>query len=476
MRSGSAWRRPGGGAGAAARAEAPSRCSAALDRRPRLGRPRQRGIRRVRESLQRRVAHAKLDGLTPTLRWLHEHRPPPGPPVICHGDFHPRNLLVGRRAGDRRRSTGPTRSSPTREFDVAATLNILRFVPVDLAAPPTGAAGCSCGWPSADPGARAISRATGAAARSIRSGSPTTRSRAPCARWCRAARPGSGRAQALGALDVSSYAARAGGAGRAAHRGSPSRCPPCAPSRDKTLLMTWRIGVDIGGTFTDVVLADEAGGAHRGAQGPHHAARLRPRAWSPPCAAAMTAQAWRPPTSRWLAHATTVVTNALLRGQGRAHRADHHPGLRDVLELRRSARASLYDLFQDAPAVLVPRHLRLEVARARRRPGAGGRGRSHTEDVDRGGRRSSGATRSTPSRCACCTRFLNDTHERAIGERAPRGVARPAGLPVERGAAGDPRVRAHQHDRGVRLRRPDPGVAISARLEAAVTGMGLPAP
>src|SRR5262249_47464384 len=36
-------------------------------------------------------------------------------------------------------------------------------------------------------------------------------------------------------------------------------------------------------------------------------------------------------------------------------------GFRDVLELRRSARADLYDLFQDAPATLIPRRRRFEI-------------------------------------------------------------------------------------------------------------------
>src|SRR5712691_2107717 len=91
--------------------------------------------------------------------------------------------------------------------------------------------------------------------------------------------------------------------------------------------MSWRLGVDIGGTFTDLVLSDETG-----------VDRVT-----------------------FLAHATTVVTNALLEGKGARTALVTTCGFRDVLELRRSARASLYDLFQDAPAVLVPRHHRLEV-------------------------------------------------------------------------------------------------------------------
>ena len=65
----------------------------------------------------------------------------------------------------------------------------------------------------------------------------------------------------------------------------------------------------------------------------------------------------------FLAHATTVVTNALLEARGARTALITTRGLRDVLELRRSARASLYDMFQDGPAILVPRHLRLEVRR-----------------------------------------------------------------------------------------------------------------
>jgi aminoglycoside phosphotransferase (APT) family kinase protein len=86
------------------------------------------------QALERRVAHAKLDGLAPLMGWIQGHRPSPGPAVICHGDFHPRNLLVV--AG---RVTGvldwPNALVADAELDVAATLNILRFVPVDLAAP-----------------------------------------------------------------------------------------------------------------------------------------------------------------------------------------------------------------------------------------------------------------------------------------------------------------------------------------------------
>ena len=62
-----------------------------------------------------------------------------------------------------------------------------------------------------------------------------------------------------------------------------------------------------------------------------------------------------------LSHATTVVTNAILEGTGARAALITTRGFRDVLELRRSARADLYDLFQDAPATLIPRRRRFEI-------------------------------------------------------------------------------------------------------------------
>src|SRR5271166_5647810 len=102
--------------------------------------------------------------------------------------------------------------------------------------------------------------------------------------------------------------------------------------------MAWRIGVDIGGTFTDVVLVDEETGHIGVAKAP-----------TTPSEVAL------------LAHATTIVTNALIEKKGARAGFVATRGFRDVLELRRSSRADLYDLFQDAPAVLVPRRWRFEV-------------------------------------------------------------------------------------------------------------------
>jgi N-methylhydantoinase A len=113
--------------------------------------------------------------------------------------------------------------------------------------------------------------------------------------------------------------------------------------------MAWRVGVDIGGTFTDVALIDDATGQigvakvsttpGDFAQGVLSALQMAMKRYS--LAASDVGQ---------LSHATTVVTNAILQEKGARAALIATRGFRDVLELRRSARPDLYDLFQDAPA------------------------------------------------------------------------------------------------------------------------------
>ena len=135
--------------------------------------------------------------------------------------------------------------------------------------------------------------------------------------------------------------------------------------------MAWRIGVDIGGTFTDVAMVEESSGRIAVAKVPT----------TPPDFAAGVLQGLRQGLAEngivasdvtLLSHATTVVTNALLEEKGARAAFITTRGFRDVLELRRCARADLYDLFQDAPAVLIPRRWRLRDHRPHRCPGRGG--------------------------------------------------------------------------------------------------------
>jgi N-methylhydantoinase A len=124
--------------------------------------------------------------------------------------------------------------------------------------------------------------------------------------------------------------------------------------------MAWRIGVDIGGTFTDVALIEEASGRIGVAKVP-----TTPRNPAQGVLAALEAAMQRHGVAAaevgLLSHATTVVTNAILEEKGARAALITTRGFRDVLELRRSARSDLYDLFQDAPATLIPRQRRFEI-------------------------------------------------------------------------------------------------------------------
>ena len=62
-----------------------------------------------------------------------------------------------------------------------------------------------------------------------------------------------------------------------------------------------------------------------------------------------------------LAHGMTVATNALLERRGARTALVTTAGFRDVLEIARQNRPSLYDLAQDRPPALVPRGLRFTV-------------------------------------------------------------------------------------------------------------------
>ncbi len=236
--------------------------------------------------------------------------------------------------------------------------------------------------------------------------------------------------------------------------------------------MSWRIGVDIGGTFTDVVLADEASGAVAVVK-----VSTTPRDFAQGVVdglrAAMRTHGVAAAEVGWLAHATTVVTNALLEGKGARTALVTTRGCRDVLELRRSARANLYDLFQDAPAVLVPRHLRLEVDE---RVDAQGQVVTPlaTADVEAA---IDFIRRHDVDAIAVCLlfSFLNDAHEREVGARLR--AAFPA-HPIFLSSEVLPEIREFERTSTTAVCAYVGPILKSylARLETAVAGMGLPAP
>ncbi len=110
-----------------------------------------------------------------------------------------------------------------------------------------------------------------------------------------------------------------------------------------------RVGVDTGGTFTDVVGDDG------------RIAKVLSTPADPGLAVGQGVEELGAGRPEVLAHGTTVATNALLERRGATVALVTTQGLADVVEIARQDRPSLYDLWADRPEPLVPRHLRLEV-------------------------------------------------------------------------------------------------------------------
>src|SRR4051794_12034305 len=127
-----------------------------------------------------------------------------------------------------------------------------------------------------------------------------------------------------------------------------------------------RIGVDVGGTFTDLIAHEPGTGAVvvgklLTSDAPDEGVlRAIGAALSPEALAG----------AETFVHGTTVGLNALLERRGATVGLLVTKGFRDVLELRRGDREDPYDLFWRAPAPLVPRHLRLPVGGRIRADGA----------------------------------------------------------------------------------------------------------
>ncbi|MEF8781294.1 MAG: hydantoinase/oxoprolinase N-terminal domain-containing protein, partial [Haloferacaceae archaeon] len=119
-----------------------------------------------------------------------------------------------------------------------------------------------------------------------------------------------------------------------------------------------RIGVDVGGTFTDVVVADGAGltmckvpstpdapdrGVLDGVDAAGERADFAPEAVS------------------FFGHGTTVATNALLEREWAETALVTTEGFRDAVEIGRQTRPNLYDLHAEKPEPIVERDRRYEV-------------------------------------------------------------------------------------------------------------------
>ncbi len=129
------------------------------------------------------------------------------------------------------------------------------------------------------------------------------------------------------------------------------------PSASKLAL---RVGVDIGGTFTDLLLVDDATGAFWVAKTlttPHDPAVGVRTGLSD-----VLAMAGAPAAAlETVIHGTTLVTNALLERKGDRTALVTTKGFRDAVEIAREHRYDMYDIFLDLPRPIAPRHLRFEV-------------------------------------------------------------------------------------------------------------------
>ncbi len=123
---------------------------------------------------------------------------------------------------------------------------------------------------------------------------------------------------------------------------------------------TARIGVDVGGTFTDFVLHDPA--RDLVATGKRLTTPEDPsRAIIAGMQRLLQETGLAPGDLHSIVHGTTLITNTIIERTGARVGLLATAGFRDTIEIGRETRYDLYDLFIEAPPTLVPRHRRLEV-------------------------------------------------------------------------------------------------------------------
>jgi N-methylhydantoinase A len=202
--------------------------------------------------------------------------------------------------------------------------------------------------------------------------------------------------------------------------------------------MSARLGVDIGGTFTDLVVIDERTGAPRVGKvlttpkDPAHAVEQGIQAL-------LDGAGLPPATVRAVVHGTTLATNALIERKGARTALLTTAGFRDTLEIRREGRYDMYDLFIDPPPPLVDRHLRREVPERLLADGAVLR----PLDEAAARREIEAAVADGAEAVAICLlhAYVNPVHERRLAEIV-REVA--PGLPVSCSADTVPEIREYE--------------------------------
>ncbi len=170
-----------------------------------------------------------------------------------------------------------------------------------------------------------------------------------------------------------------------------------------------RVGVDVGGTFTDFVVISD---------GKMRVFKIPSTPGAPEQAVVDGLRADGITSAAAIVHGSTVATNALLERRGARAVLVTTEGFRDVLEIGRQNRPVLYELEPERPAPLIPRARRLEVTE---RVGADG---SVVTPIERASldRLEARVRRLAPASAAVCLlfSFLQPDHERAVREALHR--------------------------------------------------------
>ncbi|MEC9151849.1 MAG: hydantoinase/oxoprolinase family protein [Pseudomonadota bacterium] len=122
---------------------------------------------------------------------------------------------------------------------------------------------------------------------------------------------------------------------------------------------THALGIDIGGTFTDLVVYDRATG--RIVKGKELTTPDDPSRGVLIALEKLLDGGVAPESLYRIVHATTLFTNALIERKGARTGLITTKGFRDVLEIGRERKYELYDIYIAMPKPLAPRNLRLEV-------------------------------------------------------------------------------------------------------------------
>jgi N-methylhydantoinase A len=202
--------------------------------------------------------------------------------------------------------------------------------------------------------------------------------------------------------------------------------------------VSWLVGVDVGGTFTDFFAYDARACLT-------HSFKIPSTPRNPAAAIAEglreMCEAFEIDSQRVsrLCHGTTVATNALIQRKGATVALITTSGFRDLLEIGRQTRPHLYSFQIDHPEPLVPRQRRFEI-RERITDGP-----KILLPLDDASLRRAVATvkQSGADSCAICLlfSFLDDAHERKVGEALARSQS---GLMISLSSEVQPEFREYE--------------------------------